>query len=142
MKLPKIKIGPKLADPPTDLDDNSQERLDSFMFFASHADMVKISKLVWLAVVSSPNVDFSGSGRFKNSGETVTLSPHTVLMTTQTAVGAKKVAYYIEHFRAGGEPGNVRVTDTGPGGWWHLDGLHRVLAARILGMDITAEIWR
>lgn len=139
MKFPRI--GPKLAPVPTDLDENTQERLDSFMFFARRDEMVRISNLVWLAVISYPDVDF-GHGRFKDTKETITLEPHNMVMTSQSMVGAKKISYYIERLRLGEDIGPMKVTDQGPGGWYHLDGLHRLLAARILGRTVEARIYR
>lgn len=132
----------RLAELPRDLDEDSQERLNSFLFFAGTGAQVRLPKLFWLAVISAPMVNW-GEGRFKRTGESVVLSPHTMVMTDQTAVGARKIAFYIERFRAGEAVGTIRVTDQGPdGGWWHLDGLHRLLAARILGMTVEAEVWR
>jgi hypothetical protein len=141
MTMKKLRLA-KLAELPDDLDEDSQERLDSFLFFAGSGPQVRLPKLFWLAVVSAPKVNW-GEGRFKRTDDVVTLRPHTMVMTDQVAVGAKKIAYYIERFRSGVPVGTIRVTDAGPdGGLWHLDGLHRLLAARILGMSVSAEIWR
>lgn len=132
----------RLAELPDDLEADARERLDAFLFFAGSAPQVRLPKLFWLAVVSAPKVNW-GEGRFKRTGELLTLRPHTMVMTDQSAVGAKKIGYYIARFREGEPVGTVRVTDAGPeDGLWHLDGLHRLLAARILGMSVSAELWR
>lgn len=140
MKLPKL--GPKLAKPPTDLDDDSQERLYSFTRLTD-GELVPTRRLLWLAVVQAGKLDIGDRTSLKSTKETFTLSPHTVVMTKQTAVGAPKVNWYIEQINGGETIKPVRVTDVAQeNDWWHLDGLHRLLAARILGRSVEAQIYR
>lgn len=141
VRLPRI--GPKLAAPPTDLDEDSMERLDALMQMAGDEKVVTTRRLVWLAVV------FAGPLRLKEdrsptpTGETILLTPHTVVMTPQQHVGIAKVSYYLTELQDGRALKPARVTDVGEGhGWWHLDGLHRLLAARILGQDLEAQVYR
>ena len=140
VRLPRL--GPKLADAPTDLDDDDQERLYSFTRLTD-GKLVPTKRLLWLAVVQAGKLDIGDRTSLKSAHETFTLSPHTVVMTKQEAVGAAKVNWYIEQYRGGADIKPVRVTDVArENDWWHLDGLHRLLAARILGMPVEAEIYR
>ena len=89
-----------------------------------------------------PSVDLKVGSRYKKTGESVVLSPHTMVMTEQEAIGAARVNYYVREYAKGASTSGVRVTDIDPSGWWHLDGLHRLLAARILGLSVEAKIYR
>lgn len=137
-----MKFGPKLSAPPKGLDDDSQERLDAFTWMASDRQLVRTKRLVWLAVMTWPSVDLKVGSRYKKTGESVVLSPHTMVMTEQEAIGAARVNYYVREYAKGAPTSGVRVTDIDPSGWWHLDGLHRLLAARILGLSVEAKIYR
>ncbi|MFL6088555.1 MAG: hypothetical protein ACJ71Z_00240 [Aeromicrobium sp.] len=137
-----MRFGPKLAGPPTGLDEDSQERLDYFLRLAGEGDLIPTRRLVWLAVMRAKRLDLKDSGGFKNTHETIRLRPHTMVLTPQDAIGAPKVNYYLGELLEGKEFKPVRVTDVGPQGYWHLDGLHRLLAARILGLVVDAQIYR
>lgn len=137
-----MRFGPKLSAPPVGLDDDSQERLDAFMWMASDRQLVRTKRLVWLAVMAWPQVDLKVGSRFRKTPETALLRPHTMVMTEQEAIGAARVNYYVGEYAKGAPVTGVRVTDIDPSGWWHLDGLHRLLAARILGLDVQARIYR
>ena len=140
VRLPKFSA--KLADPPRDLDDDSQERLDSFTRL-TQGRYVATRRLLWLAVVQAGKLDIGDRTSLKSDGPPFTLQPHTVVMTRQEAVGAAKVNWYVERLHAGDIIKPVRITDAAQAGeWWHLDGLHRLLAARILGLPIQAEPYR
>jgi hypothetical protein len=77
------------------------------------------------------------------SGRTVVLGPHTVVMTPQQHVGVAKVSYYLTRLDAGETIKPARVYEVRDGnGWWHLDGLHRLLAARVLGRSLEAQVYR
>lgn len=141
VRLPKL--GPKLAAAPTDLDDDSMERLDEFIRMTGDEKLVNTRRLLWLAVVFSGPLKLKDDHPPKASGETVLLSPHTVVMTPQEFVGVAKVNYYLTQLDAGETIKPARIFEVGEGdGWWHLDGLHRLLAARILGQPLEAKIWR
>lgn len=137
-----IRFGPKVAAPPEGLDDDSQERLDYFLRLAGEGDLIPTRRLVWLAVMVAKRLELKEQGGFKNSKESLRLRPHTMVLTTQDAIGAPKVNYYLTELQDGNELKPIRVTDVGPQGLWHLDGLHRLLAARILGMSVDARIYR
>ncbi len=141
VRLPKV--GPKLAPPPTDLDDDSMERLDHFIRMTGGEKVVNTRRLLWLAVVYSGNLQLKDDQNPKSTGETTMLTPHTVVMTPQQFVGVAKVNYYLTQLNAGESIKPARVAEVGEGdGWWHLDGLHRLLAARIVGQPLEAKIWR
>ena len=137
-----IRFGPKVAGPPQGLDDDAQERLDYFLRLAKEGDLVPTRRLVWLAVMAGKRLDLKDRGGFKNAGETIRLRPHTMVLTSQEAIGAPKVNYYLSELLAGKEFKPIRLTDVGPQGLWHLDGLHRLLAARIIGLVVDAQIYR
>lgn len=135
------KFGPKLAPPPTDLDDDSQERLDSFVRMTKDQKIVNTRRLLWLAVVYAGPLRLKDDHTPKATAEVLSLSPHSVVMTPQEHVGVAKVSYYLTQLAAGEPLKPARVADV-DGGWWHLDGLHRLLAARILGQPLDAKIYR
>jgi hypothetical protein len=137
-----IRFGPKLAGPPVGLDEDAQERLDYFLGLAKEGDLVPTRRLLWLAVMAGKRLDLKESGGFKYSGETIRLRPHTMVLTPQEAIGAPKVNHYLNELMAGKEFKPIRLTDVGPQGLWHLDGLHRLLAARIIGLVVDAQVWR
>lgn len=141
VRLPKL--GPKVADTPTDLeDDDATERMYSFARL-TEGKLVPTRRLLWLAVVQAGKLDIGERTALRSAHETFTLSPHTVVMTKQEFVGAGKINWYVQQLAAGESIKPVRVTDVAQAGdWWHLDGLHRLLAARILGLPVDAEIYR
>ncbi len=64
-------------------------------------------------------------------------------MTPQQFVGVAKVNYYLTQLDAGETIKHAKIYEVQDGnGWWHLDGLHRLLAARILGRELDATIYR
>lgn len=141
VRLPRL--GPKLAPPPTDLDDDSMERLDQFIRMTGDEAVVNTRRLLWLAVVFAGPLKLKDDSRPRSTGEVIELRPHTVVMTPQQLVGVAKVNYYLTRLDAGESIKPARVYDVGQGhGWWHLDGLHRLLAARILGQSLEAKVWR
>lgn len=141
VKLPRL--GPKLAAPPTDLDDSAQERLDEFLRMAGDAKVVNTRRLLWLAVVFAGPLKLKDQDNVKRAGEKMVLTPHTVVMTPQEHVGVAKVSYYLEQLDAGEQLKPARITDAGrDAGLWHLDGLHRLLAARIMGESLEADVYR
>ncbi len=141
VRLPKL--GPKLAPLPSDLDDDSMERLNEFVRMAGGEPVVNTRRLLWLAVVYSGVLRLKDDQSYKASGELIVLGPHTVLMTPQQFVGVAKVNYYLTQLNAGEPIKPARVAEVGDGdGWWHLDGLHRLLAARIMGRELEAKVWR
>ena len=141
MRLPRL--GPKLAGLPTDLDDDSMERLDELVRMTGDDKVVSTRRLLWLAVVFSGPLQLKDDQAPKASGDTVVLGPHTVVMTPQQLVGVAKVSYYLTQLDAGETLKPARVYEVQDGnGWWHLDGLHRLLAARIMGQSLEAKIYR
>jgi hypothetical protein len=139
VRLPKV--GPKLAPPPTDLDDDSMERLDHFIRTTEGEKVVNTRRLLWLAVVYAGRLKLKDDHNPKSTGESIMLTPHTVVMTPQEFVGVAKVNYYLTELQAGETIKPARIVEVGQG-WWHLDGLHRLLAARIVGQNLEAKVWR
>lgn len=84
-----------------------------------------------------------GTGSFSFTGGAVTLAPTDALVGRQGRVKVERVRWYIEQCAAGSEMERMAITDRpGDGAWWHIDGVHRVLASRLLGRKIEAEVWR
>lgn len=141
VRLPRL--GPKLAGTPTDLDDDAMERLNEFIRITRGEQYVNTRRLLWLAVVFAGPLKLKDEKSPKATEETVSLTPHTVVMTPQQTIGVPKVNYYLAQLSAGEVIKPARVYDIGEGGgWWHLDGLHRLLAARILGRSLDAKVYR
>ena len=140
VRLPRL--GPKLADKPTDLDDDSMERLDEFIRMSGSEKVVNTRRLLWLGVVFSGPLQLKDDRSPKASDDSVVLRPHTVVMTPQQFVGVAKVNYYLTQLDAGEPIKRARVFEVEDGGWWHLDGLHRLLAARIMGQPLEATVYR
>lgn len=126
------------------IDENAQERLEYFLRLSrTGGKLIPAKHLLWLGVIHSRQFDLKeDTVPFRNTKLTINLTPHSIVMTQQDAIGSKKVNYYLEELMAGNKVKKPRVTDVGPSKWWHLDGLHRILAARILGQDIEAKIYR
>jgi hypothetical protein len=78
---------------------------------------------------------------YHSTGETVRLAPDTELLVAQGRVRADTVRGYVRQLAAGIPAPPPLVTDRG-GALRHLDGLHRLLAARMLGETVVAELWR
>ena len=141
VRLPRL--GPRLAAAPTDLDDDSMERLGEFTRMTGDDKVVSTRRLLWLAVVFAGPLKLKDDEAPKASGDVVVLSPHAVVMTPQQLVGVAKVNYYLTELDAGRTIKPAKVYEVQDGnGWWHLDGLHRLLAARILGQPLEAKVYR
>lgn len=141
VRLPRL--GPRLAAAPTDLDDDSMERLGEFTRMTGDDKVVTTKRLLWLAVVFAGPLKLKDDQAPKPSGDVVVLSPHSVVMTPQQLVGVAKVNYYLTELDAGRTIKPAKVYELQDGnGWWHLDGLHRLLAARILGQPLEAKVYR
>ncbi|MCW2840637.1 MAG: hypothetical protein JWR55_2120 [Aeromicrobium sp.] len=141
VRLPRL--GPKLSAPPTNLDEDSMERLDAFMRMAGDDKVINTRRLLWLAVVFAGPLRLKDDKDPKASDDSIVLSPHTVVMTPQQLVGVAKVGYYLTQLEVGESIKPAKVYEVEDGnGWWHLDGLHRLLAARIMGQSLDARIYR
>lgn len=82
------------------------------------------------------------SGSYAHADGAV-LAAKDPVFTRQERIKAARVAEYIDMFANGDDVDDPQVTDIVPGGGhWHLNGLHRMVAARLLGQDINVQIWR
>src|SRR4051812_24076374 len=119
VRLPRI--GPKLAEAPTDLDDDSMERLDEFIRMTRGEKVVSTRRLLWLAVVFAGPLTLKEERSPRSAGETIVLTPHTVVMTPQQHVGVAKVNYYLTQLDAAESIKPAKVYEVQEGnGWWHL----------------------
>ena len=113
---------------------------NEFIRMTGGEKVVNTRRLLWLAVVYSGNLKLKDDHNPKSSGRDDHAQPHTVVMTPQQFVGVAKVNYYLTELNAGESIKPARVVEVGDGdGWWHLDGLHRLLAARIVGQPLEAK---
>jgi hypothetical protein len=84
-----------------------------------------------------------GVGSYRHSGQAVTLTPDAVVVVRQGRVKAAVVADYLDSIQAGERLEDLAVTDRpGDGRWWHINGAHRLLAARLAGVNVQAGVWR
>lgn len=73
----------------------------------------------------------------------VALYPHDPVFVRQRNLWVSRVEEYAAMMTLGDTIAAVQVTDVEPGGgFWHINGLHRIVAARLLHMPVVAEIWR
>lgn len=80
-------------------------------------------------------------GRYVTSGTTRTLGPREDVRVSQTRVRVETVQQAVlEISRSDHGPSGVIVTPEGDG-VRHLDGLHRLVAARILNWPVEADVW-
>ena len=124
------------------LDSRQQERLDLFLSkFPKNQDIGKTDDLEDFAIhYTIPEQIKSGRFFMDDGGQ---LHPKSVVFTRQESISKKRVLEYVDMMLDGDDLAEIQVTDIPPGGGhWHLNGLHRLIAARILGRSIEVEIWR
>ena len=81
--------------------------------------------------------------KFLRTPGNITVMPDMPVFTRQPTLSRARVLKYVEMMRAGDDITPVQVTDIVPGGGlWHLNGLHRLTAARLLGRPVYADVWR
>jgi hypothetical protein len=115
---------------------DQQFAIDRLRAIAGNRKTIDVSSLQHLGLNSAEQGRL-GSGSYHHTGESVTLHPDTPVSVRQ---GRVKVAGVEEYIKApSADP--VIVTDQA-GGLHHLDGLHRMVAARLRGDDIEASVWR
>jgi hypothetical protein len=84
-----------------------------------------------------------GAGSCSHTGQHVTLRPDMPVVVRQRRAKVATVREYIDLLASGEQPHPVAVTDRPQDGrLWHINGLHRLLAARLLGVTIQASVWR
>ena len=95
-----------------------------------------------LGIVSAPKQRL-GHGSYHPTEHRLVLEPHTPVVVRQTRLTVDQVATYIRQLARGEAPYPITVTDRpGDGQLWHVNGLHRLIAARLLGYNVPAAIWR
>lgn len=71
------------------------------------------------------------------------LEPDMPLFVRQRRLWVSRVEEYAAMMTLGDTIAAVQVSDCEPGGGvWHLNGLHRMVAARLLDLPVVAEMWR
>ena len=113
---------------------------------AGQRKTIDVSALADFGIVSAPGEWASvclGRGAFNSSGEQVTLTPQTSVLVGQGRLRLATVNGYLDQWAVYGDLPSLLVTDlSGDGRIWHLDGLHRLLAARLVNATLAADIAR
>lgn len=95
-----------------------------------------------LNVVSAPKQRL-GHGSFSSTRQVIVLTPDIPVVVRQGRVKAADVAAYLDLLASGESVHQIAVTDRpGDGRLWHLDGVHRLVASRLIGLPVTAGLWR
>lgn len=99
-----------------------------------------VANLTELKLVPMAKQTLGDGGAFSFTGKTVTLTPEMPIFVRQRRVRLTGIEKYINEHSEGNEiaPARVYYRD---GQYWHLDGLHRIVTARILGKSLEATIW-
>lgn len=119
-----------------------RKAINAFTRMARLRPSLPTSEMEHLGIYSSLPIELK-DGTFERTDDTVDLRPDNPVFTRQASVSPKRVLEYVEMMRNDDDIANIQVTDivTG-GGHWHLNGMHRLTASRILGRSVCAEIWR
>lgn len=125
-----------------DLDISQQERLDVFNSLTKNRATLSCNKLEFLNVHHTTPERLK-QGSFNYSGEQTVLTSSDPVFTRQGHIKTARVLEYVEMLINEDDLADIQVTDIPPGGGhWHLNGLHRLVASRILGRSVEVEIWR
>ena len=101
------------------------------------------SALAELGIAVGPSGGLGRSSFNATSEPELTLDPTRTIFVQQGRVRAATVSGYLAQWQSFGELPAMLVTDRpGQGTLWHLDGLHRLIAARLVGQPLTANLWR
>ena len=79
-----------------------------------------------------------GSGAYNFSGETRAVGPTDQIHVRQGRVKVAQVREYLDN--PSQEP--IQITDRQRGAIHHVNGLHRLVAARLRGESVQAQVWR
>ena len=83
-----------------------------------------------------------GHGLFTATGQWTELHPNTYVVVRQSRVKTETLRRYVRSLEQGADHATTVTDRADDGRLWHLDGLHRLVAARLLGLTLTADIWR
>lgn len=123
------------------LSENGVSAVAALMELAGKRKTLDVSRLGHLKLEAVPDGEL-GHGSFNFAGEAFELEAEEPVLVLQGKVRVAVVRRYIEELDSCDVLEEVIVTDRPGGGWWHLDGLHRLVASRLLGRGITASVWR
>lgn len=98
---------------------------------------VPVAELTDLDLVPAPPARLGGGGSLRFTGETITVAPRDPILVRQRSVKSERVREYLE--RPFDEP--VMVYRDDDGNLWHVDGLHRLVSARLRGESVRADVW-
>jgi hypothetical protein len=116
--------------------------INAFTRLARHRPSLPAGEMEHLGIFSTLPIELK-EGEFEKTSDTVDLTTTSPVFTRQASVSPKRVLEYVEMMRNGDTTTDIQVTDIVPGGGhWHLNGLHRLTASRILGRTVRAELWR
>lgn len=118
--------------------------LDRFLLQHGHKRTLdlRVTDLTRWNIHQTEPIEFS-SGPVTRFEHEVALYPDVPLFVRQRQLYVGQVERYAAMMTLGDTIAAVQVTDVEPGGgFWHLNGLHRMVAARLLDLPIVAEVWR
>jgi hypothetical protein len=99
--------------------------------------VAKLPRSLWLL---APGDRFA-LGRFRYTGVQVVLTPDVPVVVRQAGVSVDRVMGYIDQAATNGTLPAVMISRGNDGHWWHLDGLHRLVASRLLQIHQQAQVW-
>lgn len=121
-----------------------EDRIARFTNLGGKRMTVTVAELADLGIDVAPSGRL-GSGSFSATGETRPVPTDQTVRVRQGRVKKATVLAYVEQMQTAGvsSVAPIVVTDRpADGHLWHLDGLHRLVAARILGQPVQSSIWR
>lgn len=71
----------------------------------------------------------------------ILVSKDMSIYTRQQRLQIARVNHYLRLIDSGEDMSPVTLCQDEQGRYWHLDGLHRIVAHRIHGLNITAQVW-
>lgn len=120
------------------------DRIAWFTNLGGNRKTVTVAELTDLGIDVAPSGRLGG-GSFSFTGTDRTVPADQTLRVRQGRVKKAVVLSYVEQMQTHGTssvPPIVLTDRPADGHLWHLDGLHRLVAARILDQPIKASIWR
>lgn len=116
--------------------------LSDFLALEPALSSVGVEHLSGLGLATAPRQRL-GEGSFSYTADLPDLDACRTVTVRQARVRKTRVEAYVKIIQAGGKVPAVALTDRPQDGTlWHLDGLHRLVAYRLLGLPCPATLWR
>lgn len=116
--------------------------LSDFLSMDPALASVEVERLAALGLVTSAQGRI-GRGSYSFAGQLEPLPLDAEVVVRQRRVRKTRVQTYVKMLECGARVQGITVTDrAGDGRYWHLDGVHRLVAYRLLGLPCPASLWR